>query len=149
MHPILFAIGKFYVGTYGLFVALGLVCGAMVAVWRAKRVGVRGDDFMDILFWCILIGLAGARVTHIAVDLLRGDGYYLSNPLQMLVSRTGFVFLGGVLTALAASVIIIWRKKLNFWLLGDIALTSMPLGHAFGRTGCFMAGCCWGEASFS
>ena len=37
MHPILFAIGEFFIGTYGAMMALGLVLGTLVALWRAKR----------------------------------------------------------------------------------------------------------------
>ena len=34
--------------------------------------------------------------------------------------------------------------KLNFWGMTDALVPSVPLMHAFGRLGCFCAGCCYG-----
>ena len=33
-----------------------------------------------------------------------------------------------------------------FWALGDLFAPSLAIGHAFGRLGCFTAGCCFGKA---
>jgi phosphatidylglycerol---prolipoprotein diacylglyceryl transferase len=35
---------------------------------------------------------------------------------------------------------------LTFWALGDLFAPSLAIGHAFGRLGCFTAGCCFGKA---
>jgi phosphatidylglycerol---prolipoprotein diacylglyceryl transferase len=34
----------------------------------------------------------------------------------------------------------------TFWALGDLFAPSLAIGHAFGRLGCFTAGCCFGKA---
>jgi phosphatidylglycerol:prolipoprotein diacylglycerol transferase len=35
----------------------------------------------------------------------------------------------------------------SFWQVGDIFAPALALGHAFGRLGCFAAGCCFGKAA--
>jgi len=37
------------------------------------------------------------------------------------------------------------NAKLPLWTLADVIAPSIPLGHAFGRVGCFMTGCCYGR----
>jgi phosphatidylglycerol:prolipoprotein diacylglycerol transferase len=39
------------------------------------------------------------------------------------------------------------RRGVDFWPFADIAVTYIPLGHALGRLGCFLNGCCYGERS--
>ena len=34
----------------------------------------------------------------------------------------------------------------SFWALGDLFAPALAIGHAFGRLGCFAAGCCFGKA---
>lgn len=60
------------------------------------------------------------------------------------VWRGGFVFFGGLLAAL----LVLWRfartHRAPFGLLADTIAPSLALAHAFGRLGCFLAGCCYG-----
>ncbi len=41
------------------------------------------------------------------------------------------------------------RKKDSPFALGDLLCVVIPLGHAFGRVGCFFYGCCYGKLSSS
>lgn len=57
----------------------------------------------------------------------------------------GFVFYGGLIGALI--FLAIFRsidRKLNFRVLSPM-LPALVLGHAIGRIGCFLAGCCFGR----
>jgi phosphatidylglycerol:prolipoprotein diacylglycerol transferase len=55
------------------------------------------------------------------------------------------VFYGGLIGAVLATVVLLRRKKISFWTFADAAAPSVALGQAFGRVGCFLAGCCWGR----
>jgi phosphatidylglycerol:prolipoprotein diacylglycerol transferase len=60
--------------------------------------------------------------------------------------RGGLVFQG----ALISILFVYWylrRKKVSFWAFADIAVCYIPLGHAIGRVGCFLNGCCFGLRS--
>jgi phosphatidylglycerol:prolipoprotein diacylglycerol transferase len=140
MHPILFSIGDFFVGTYGVMIVIGVVAALLLGVHRAKQRGVPADFCYDLAFVCLLSGFIGARVLFIIVEFED----FLKNPMAMLLSRTGFVFMGGLITAMVAAILFIRWKKQPMWEVGDIAAPSLALAHGFGRIGCFFAGCCYG-----
>lgn len=56
----------------------------------------------------------------------------------------GMVFYGGLFGGLLAGGIYCKCMKLDPWLYADAYAPCIPLFHAFGRVGCFMAGCCYG-----
>ena len=143
MHPVLFSIGTFYIGTYGLMLALALIAGTLVAIYQAKRAGVDVQAVMDLVFFGVIGGLAGGRIAYILVNF----GLFLEAPLSMIFSRTCFVFLGSVAGGLAVVFLIARRQRLDFWRLSDVVVTAVPLGHALGRVGCFLAGCCYGRVA--
>ena len=145
MHPILFSIGEFYIGTYGFLIAVGLLAGTFVAIRRSNRLGVESEKIIDLIFFAVLGGLVGGRLTHIAINVTVGDRYLLAHPLEMVFSRTGFVFLGGVIFSTLLCIWYLRRVRLSPWLAADILFGVLPLGHFFGRLGCFSAGCCHGR----
>lgn len=55
----------------------------------------------------------------------------------------GFVFYGGLIGALTF-VIIYNKTKKTSWGDFNIFIPSLLIGHAIGRVGCFLAGCCFG-----
>ncbi len=142
MHPILLQVTEnFYIGTYGVMIALGLLAAVALAAWRAKRAGMTPDPVIDLTFIAVVAGFLGARLTYIVVNW----GEFLRAPGELLLSRSGFVFLGGLLFAAAACAVYLHWKGLNFWRMGDILAPSVAVGHGFGRVGCHFAGCCHGE----
>jgi phosphatidylglycerol:prolipoprotein diacylglycerol transferase len=54
----------------------------------------------------------------------------------------GFVFYGGLIGGVLASILFafLWPKKINFAAI----VTALCLGHAVGRVGCYLTGCCHG-----
>ena len=63
---------------------------------------------------------------------------------------TGIVFYGGLFgfAGMFLLAMKILDKKINY-ILVDIIAVCIPLFHAFGRLGCFFAGCCFGAESIS
>jgi phosphatidylglycerol---prolipoprotein diacylglyceryl transferase len=57
----------------------------------------------------------------------------------------GLVFYGGLIGATLASIWYSIREDIEFIRLADLAIPTVSLGQAFGRLGCFSAGCCWGK----
>lgn len=145
MHPVLFKIpvfGGITVYTYGFFVALAFVVGMIWVSMECRRVGEDPKRAMDLGFYIILAALFGSRILHILVSERER---FLDNPLIIFkIWEGGLVFYGGVIGAVAVTVWFVWRYKLNFWKYTDIFAPAMALGHAIGRIGCFMAGCCYG-----
>jgi phosphatidylglycerol:prolipoprotein diacylglycerol transferase len=55
------------------------------------------------------------------------------------------VYYGGLIGAMVFYVGYTLYYKLNFFDIGDVTATVLPLGQFFGRLGCFMHGCCYGQ----
>jgi phosphatidylglycerol:prolipoprotein diacylglycerol transferase len=57
----------------------------------------------------------------------------------------GLTYYGGLIGAALAAWYLLKRDKFPFWKAADMAGFAVPLGLAFGRMGCLMAGCCFGS----
>lgn len=141
MQPVLIQVtDNFFVGTYGLMIVLGMMLSLGLATLLGKLRGFSSDVFFDILFIAIISGFVGARILFILTDL---PGFF-QDPMAYLLSRSGFVFLGGLIFASGACAFYLYKKNLPIWKMGDIVLPCVALAHAFGRFGCHYAGCCFG-----
>jgi phosphatidylglycerol:prolipoprotein diacylglycerol transferase len=56
----------------------------------------------------------------------------------------GLTYYGGFLGAVAASWYLLKRDRFPYWRAADMAGFVVPVGLAFGRMGCLLAGCCFG-----
>jgi phosphatidylglycerol:prolipoprotein diacylglycerol transferase len=56
----------------------------------------------------------------------------------------GLTYYGGLIGASLAAWALLRRDRFPFWKAADMAGFAIPLGLAFGRVGCLMAGCCFG-----
>ena len=141
MHPILFQYGYFKIYSYGVMVALGFLAMAYFASREAKRAGIAAESIFDIVLYALIFGIIGARILHVLLDF----SYYANRPLDIImINRGGLAFQGGLIAGVIAAWFFIKRYKLPFWKTADIIILYVPLGHAIGRIGCFLNGCCYG-----
>lgn len=159
MHPILFRIPflDLPVHTYGVLIATGFLVGIFVASREARRQGEYEQEALDFAFWALIGGMLGARTYFIAVNWRQ---YFITNPLVSVdllpfripavfaVWQGGLVFWGGALGGLVAFILYARRHQLNMGKFADLVIIALPIGHFFGRLGCFSAGCCWGEGCY-
>lgn len=145
MYPILFYIGSWPIYSYGAMVALGFLAVVFYMSYAAKRQGLPSNLVSDLSFWVIIAGIIGARVAY----LIANWDYYLANPDKILGFEQGgirgLIFYGGLIGGFLAVVIYSSLKKQPLFALGDLIMSGLPLGHAFGRVGCFLNGCCYGS----
>ena len=142
MHPILFQIGDFPIGTYGLMLTLGFIAGMYLARHLGQRDGLEPDALADISVAVLLGGILGSKLLMIAVDLLHGEP--LSSVFSLGTLRAGGAVHGGVILGLLT---FFWRMRKLKLPLGptmDALTPGLALGQAIGRWGCFFAGCCYG-----
>ncbi len=59
----------------------------------------------------------------------------------------GLTYYGGFLLAIATAFFLSRRWKWSFLKLTDLAAPIIAMGLAFGRMGCFLAGCCFGKVT--
>lgn len=142
MYPVLIDFGAFRIYTYGVTIATGLLVGIILATRRARREGIDANKILDATFYVLIIALVGSRLLFVLFYL---DDYFY-NPLRILkLWEGGLVFYGGLVPAVLVGLWYIRRSGLPLWQTADIFAPSIAVGHAFGRLGCFFAGCCYGK----
>lgn len=143
MYPDLFRIGSFPINTYGVFLALAFLSAILLTVKLAERDGLPRDRIYDLSLWMLLASLIGSKLL-----MLFTEPEYRENPLRLIsldFLRSGGVFYGGLLGAVAVGYFLMRRYQLPWWKTADACAPGIALGNFFGRQGCFAAGCCWGK----
>ena len=138
MYPELFRIGTFPVTTYGIFLAVGMLLALFATSRLAARDGLPKERIYDLGLWVLVGGLVGSKLLMILVE----PNVEIFT-LDFL--RSGGVFYGGLIGGFLAVAILVPLYKLPFWKAADAFAPGVALGQAFGRQGCFSAGCCWGK----
>jgi phosphatidylglycerol:prolipoprotein diacylglycerol transferase len=149
--------------TYGVLIGCGCAIAIVLAFREARRQGLDGSKVLDLSFWMLVTGLLGSRLLYVALnagtfaricagggdDLVaaRSLGRVLGDCTRVFqVWEGGLVFYGGFIAACLVTFVFARRQGWSFWALGDVFAPSLAIGHAFGRLGCFTAGCCFGKA---
>ena len=126
---------------YGVMSALGMLAAFVLLGLTRKHTRFSEDQALSAALWAIIMGFLGAKVLYwiVEIDQIIADPSYLLHTL-----REGFVFYGALIGGLGGVAIYSLRKKLPFFSLTDYFIPGLVIGHAFGRIGCFFAGCCYG-----
>ena len=130
MYPTLFRIGPFALSTYGVLVATAALVGGWLAARGFRERGLSPDDAWSLVTWAVLAGFAGARLYYV---VLKGD-------LSALVSRSGFVWYGGLIGGIIAVGLLVRHRKLPLGLTADACAPALARGTAIGHRGCFFSG---------
>ncbi|MEZ5423590.1 MAG: prolipoprotein diacylglyceryl transferase [Pyrinomonadaceae bacterium] len=142
MYPELFHIGTFPITTYGIWLTVGMLLGLFAASRLGTRDGIPKDRIYDLGLWTLVGGLVGSKILMILVE-----------PNVQIFTldflRSGGVFYGGLIGGFLTVVGLMIYYKLPFWKVADAFAPAVALGQAFGRQGCFAAGCCWGKPTNS
>ena len=134
---------------YGIFFWIGIFAAAGAAVFVCKKLGLPLFDLTCSAIYTLIAGIVGAKLFYIIVsfdDIIvfaKESGLAFFELVSVLI-KGGFVFYGGVIGGMIGLFIYAKQFKMDFILLLRIYATVLPLGHAFGRIGCFFGGCCFG-----
>ncbi|HHV45466.1 MAG TPA: prolipoprotein diacylglyceryl transferase [Tissierellia bacterium] len=135
MDPVAFKIFGIEVMWYGVLISTGVLIGTILALRETKRVGVKEDDFIDLLLFAIPSAIIGARIYYVVFNW----DYYGRNLGQILNFRGGGLAIhGAIIAATIVGIIFTKKRGLNFWQIADIASPSLILGQAIGRWGNFI-----------
>jgi phosphatidylglycerol:prolipoprotein diacylglycerol transferase len=144
VFPRLLSFHGFNLPTYGFLVSLGVVVGLMVVFKVARQQGLVPDQMWNLGALVVFSGLLGAKVLLIISDW----SYYARHPgeiFSLSVLQSGGVFSGGLIAAMVAAFWYVRKHRLPFLRTCDTFAPGVAIGHAFGRVGCFAAGCCYGK----
>ncbi len=142
MHPIIAKFGPLTIYSYGLLVAAGFIVGALLAARHAPRMGLSPDKIITLVLVILVSGILGSRIFYVLINIKD----YLANPLEIvMLTHGGLVFYGGAISAFCAALIYIKKAGLPLIDTFDLLTPFIALGHAIGRIGCFLNGCCYGK----
>jgi len=124
--------------------ALGLIVGLYVVFRLSRQQGLDPDKMWNLGGIAIFSGIVGAKLLMILVDF----GYYSQHPGEIFSLGTlqaGGVFSGGLVFAILCCWWYLRVNRIPFLRAADVFAPGIAIGHAFGRVGCFAAGCCYGK----
>ena len=123
------SIGNFLIPYYGLMIVLGLFAAFWVAYFQVKKYNLSMDDFTLIAATSGLFAIIGSKLLFFVVSWKYIDFKRLTE-LKYLneIMAGGFVFYGGLI-----------GTYLRY------CTPVIPTLHFFGRIGCYLVGCCYGE----
>lgn len=149
MHPVLFHIGSFPVGTYGVILALAFFAGVWLARRQGRMDGLAPAALSDLSVALLIAAVIGSKLLMVIVGLFTPAGQEgamgFGDIFTMGTLRAGGAIHGGII---AAAIIYFWMTRKGHGLpmraTGDALVPGVALGQAIGRLGCFSAGCCYG-----
>ena len=146
MCPILFHLGPLAVSSYGVSLAIAflLVIGLTARATARDlngRVPMSPEDLADWGTWVMGGGILGGRVLYVA---LNWDAYAQAPFEIVALWHGGLIWYGGFLGGVLANLIYCRRRGYSALRAFDQVLPFAVLGHAIGRIGCFLNGCCAG-----
>ena len=150
----------FDIDSYGLANVIAYGLAALVTYRLAIQDGRDKRDAFDFILFVVISALFGAKIFHTLFEAqghALSDGTKASGVLELLADdplhwadlfSPGYVFYGGVVIASFTGMYFVYSRKLsNPAAFADYAAPGLAIGMGIGRTGCFLAGCCFGVAS--
>ncbi len=143
MYPIAFNLFGKSIHFYGVCIALGFICATLVMLYKRNRAGMIRDQIFDLALLALFTGILGARLLHVIQNWHSNSGFLWI----FRIDQGGLVFYGGFILAITSVCIYAHKKKISIPALLDVTSPAIAIGHAFGRIGCFLQGCCFGKAA--
>ena len=130
-----------HISSYPAMLLVGFFFGYVMARWRASKMRFEGRRIDNLALILLVMGPLGGRFFSRLFYL--PDATFWS--ALKVWDGGGLVFYGGFLFGVGSAVIYCLVQRLSIFEVVDIFSPSVALGLAFGRIGCFMAGCCFGD----
>lgn len=134
LHWSIITVGPLTLQVWGMFVALGIVVGLLVAKQYASDRKLNPAYIVDGGFWIVLTALAMSRVWFVATEWQLFAGRL---PDILKIWEGGMSMSGGLVGGILATYIYFKRKKVKILEYVDVLAYGLPAGYAVGRLGCF------------
>jgi phosphatidylglycerol---prolipoprotein diacylglyceryl transferase len=132
-------LGPIEIPTFGLMVAVAMVVAYYVLRADMARRGIAETDSATAEIFIVvpaLAGIAGAKLYHV----LETPHELFEHPVDMLLSRYGLAWFGGLIGGFAAWVLLARAKKVPLLESFDAGSAAAALGYGVGRIGCLLSG---------
>ena len=140
MFPYFNVLGR-AIPSYGVMVAVGILISIVVLLIGCKKLDKSFDDVIYIYAFSLIGIFLGARLLFTLVEI----------PQYGITFETvfcgGFVFWGGFIGGWLASIAAARYFEKDISDYYPILVPAAILFAGFGRIGCFLTGCCYGQES--
>lgn len=144
MYPELFELPFTHltIKSYGLMMVVGFLVAVFVIRRLSRDITPDPQLITNAALYTLIAGVVGSRLFYVIhyFDKFRGD--LLS---AFAIWQGGLELLGGVVLAILVVFFYLWHHKLPIRRYLDILAVGLMLALVFGRTGCFLNGCCFGK----
>ena len=134
------SLGSFQIYWYGVIIALGAVLAVFFCMRTGPRLGIQGNDFLDVLLFALPGGILGARLYYIIFNpslyVKAGGGIDLAACVN--IHKGGLAIYGGILAGTLIVFLVSRHKKIPFPAMVDLCTFGLLIGQIAGRWGNFV-----------
>jgi phosphatidylglycerol---prolipoprotein diacylglyceryl transferase len=132
MDPNIAEIGAFILTWHGVFTAVGIAAGILLAVKLAPRAGFTEDDGYTIALIAVPAGIVGARAMYVLENRVNFQGQWFD---ALRINEGGITIYGGIIFGVLAAVAWGLLKKMPVTRGLDVAIFGILLAMGIGRIG--------------
>ncbi|AMV17528.1 prolipoprotein diacylglyceryl transferase [Planctomyces sp. SH-PL14] len=134
---------------YGVSVLIGVLSALWLTRRRALKSGKDPELVMDLALWIVVGGVLGGRIAYLVQfrNQVFMPGMGLAEALFAAINLTagGLVLIGALVGGTAAMFAFSRSRQISFLDVADLVIPSVFVGVGFGRIGCLLNGCCYGD----
>ncbi len=125
---------------YGVLLAAGLMLGLFFAMRQAPKYGLKSDDVLDMVLWCIPLCILGSRIYYVLfhLDLYQNADGTLNFAKMIRIWDGGIAIYGTIIVACIVLWVFCRKRGINPWAMADCGVMGLLIGQAVGRWGNFM-----------
>lgn len=137
MDKIALSLGPLTITWYSICILLGIILAGIIINREAKKYNIPTSFITNLVFWCVVFGLLGARIYYVLFNL----DYYASSPIEIIkIWNGGLAIHGGIIAGLITLVVYCKKYQVNILKMLDIAAPALLLAQGIGRWGNFFNG---------
>lgn len=134
VNTVAFEIFGMEIAWYALIITFGMIMAVTYTIFRANKIGVTVDDVIDFVIFVIPIGVLGARLYYVIMEI---ENY--STLAEVFAFRDGgLAIYGGIIAGTATVFVVCLVKKIYFPAFGDCIVPGLILAQSIGRWGNFV-----------
>ena len=131
----LFGVEGWNIAWYGVIIAVGMVLGVSLAIYRVRRQYLKEDLIFDFILIALPVAIICARGYYVIFEWDSYSGDILS---IFKIWEGGLAIYGGVLGGLITAILFCRHRKFPLFRFLDLVVPSLVLGQAIGRWGNFV-----------
>lgn len=128
------SLGPINISLYSLCILVGIILAFILIRKESKRFNIKDDFISNLIFWCVIYGIVGARIYYVLFNL----DYYMHSPIEIIkVWNGGLAIHGGIIAGLITLIYFCKKENVSSIKILDISCIGLIVGQACGRWGNF------------